>query len=141
MPFNFKERYRALQRGDPHPPLDFPSEKDLPYKLSDSAKDLIKKMLTVDPRQRICMEDVPYHKWMMKKSSNLLSMLGLKHGHGDHHKVRDQHDKPPTGDLQPAHTDGDEKPKHQAVQGPTSPKADHPADIHQDQGRTPQTQV
>jgi len=148
MPFNFKERYRALQRGDPHPSLDFPSEKDLPYKISDSVKDLIKKMLTVDPRQRISMEEVPYHKWMMKKSSNLLSMFGIKPHVGDHHKSKDHVHEKPSGDHPPAHTEprhGDEKHNTRAaVQGRHSPKLDHSTRqeaAEQDQGRAPQTQM
>jgi len=78
MPFNFKERYYALHHGDGHPQVEFPSDKDIPHRVSDSAKDLIRKMLTVDPRKRISMEEIPHHKWMSKKSTNILSLFGFK---------------------------------------------------------------
>jgi serine/threonine protein kinase len=77
MPFNFKERYYALRHQIPHPALEWPNEKNLHIKISESAKDLIKKMLAIDPRERISMEEVPHHKWMIKKSTNFLSLIGL----------------------------------------------------------------
>jgi serine/threonine protein kinase len=77
MPFNFKERYYALRHQMPHPALEWPNEKNLHIKISESAKDLIKKMLAIDPRERISMEEVPHHKWMIKKSTNFLSLIGL----------------------------------------------------------------
>jgi len=76
MPFNFKERYYALQHGDGHPGLEFPLDKDVPYRVSEQAKDLMKRMLTAEPRQRISMEEIPHTKWMAK--SNILTLFGFK---------------------------------------------------------------
>jgi len=89
MPFNFKERYYALQHGDGHPELEFPNDKDVPHRVSEQVKDLMKKMLTIDPRQRISMEEIPHTKWM-KKSMNILSLFGLK-SHTAIHKDEHPH--------------------------------------------------
>jgi len=78
MPFNFKERYYSLQHGEGHPELEFPSEKEMPQRVSDGAKDLIKKMLAIEPRQRISMEEIPCHKWMQKKSNHLFAIFKSK---------------------------------------------------------------
>jgi serine/threonine protein kinase len=36
---------------------------EIPSKLSDSAKDLIKKILVIDPYQRLNIEQILDHKW------------------------------------------------------------------------------
>jgi len=74
MPFNFKQRYYSLQHGGTHPPLEFPSEYN--HKVSEAARELIKKMLAVDPKERISMEQIPYDKWLQKK--DLFSMFRLR---------------------------------------------------------------
>lgn len=50
--------YRSICRGKLH--LDTP----LWECISDSAKDLLKKMLTLDPNQRITIQEVLNHKWL-----------------------------------------------------------------------------
>jgi len=75
MPFNFKERYHALQHGQGHPELEFPNEKEVPHRVSEAAKDLLSKMLVVDPRKRISMEEVQHHKFLQKKSSNFIALF------------------------------------------------------------------
>jgi serine/threonine protein kinase len=76
MPFNFKERFHALQHGKSHPSLEFVEDKDLPYRVSDTAKDLIKKMLTSNPKERITIEEIAHHKWCAKRA-NILQLLGI----------------------------------------------------------------
>jgi len=76
MPFNFKERFHALQHGKPHPSLEFVEDKELPYRVSDNAKDLIKKMLTSNPKERITIEEIAHHKWCAKRA-NILQLLGI----------------------------------------------------------------
>ncbi|KAG0175856.1 hypothetical protein DFQ29_006860 [Apophysomyces sp. BC1021] len=44
----------------------------LPRHLSESSKDLIKRMLMVDPSQRITMEGVLYHPWIISHNSRKL---------------------------------------------------------------------
>lgn len=76
MPFNFKERFHALQHGKPHPSLEFVEDKELPYRVSETAKDLIKKMLTSNPKERITIEEIAHHKWCAKRA-NILQLLGI----------------------------------------------------------------
>ncbi len=73
MPFNFKERFNALQQKLTHPELDL----DV-VKVSDSAKDLLKKMLAVNPKERIKLEDISNHKWVVKKT-HIFDILGFKY--------------------------------------------------------------
>lgn len=59
---------KLIQKGD------FDIESGPWSKISDNAKDLIKKMLTVDPSKRLSAKEVLKHKWITKekKRSNLL---------------------------------------------------------------------
>jgi len=62
LPFSFDDRCRAIRRMQPHPELQFPSRiRDI----SDSLKDLISKMLAVDPTQRLGIEEVLAHPWLL----------------------------------------------------------------------------
>jgi len=97
MPFNFKERYHALQKGQPHPPLEYVPDKDLPHRVSETAKDLLSKMLAIDPRQRITMEEIANHKWVVRKSLLLWKGLSLGGKSKDKEKEKDKEahkDKP-----------------------------------------------
>lgn len=67
---NTPNLYRAIKAGR----FDFPS----PYwdDISDPAKNLITRLLTVDPRQRATSEQVLAHPWMSNKiSSNISTTL------------------------------------------------------------------
>jgi len=67
---NTPNLYRAIKAGR----FDFPS----PYwdDISDSAKNLIQRLLTVDPRQRATSEQVLAHPWIANKfTSNISSTL------------------------------------------------------------------
>jgi len=58
-PFNSND-CRLMKMGI-EVPIDFP-----PSKVSDHARNLIKKMLTLDPKKRSSMKKVFAHKWMQK---------------------------------------------------------------------------
>ena len=58
-PFSPKKRKEMIRNGC-HPELKFK------FKLSDKGKDLIKKMLTVNPEERFTIEQVLAHPWMTK---------------------------------------------------------------------------
>ena len=91
MPFNFKERFHALQIGKNHPSLEFVDEKELPYKVSDSAKDLIKKMLAINPKDRISIEEVAHHKWVVKRAA-FLQFFGIGKCHTEANKSTKKED-------------------------------------------------
>lgn len=63
IPFVRNERTKAASQGF-HPSLRWPSNK----KVSNKAKDLIEKMLAVDPRDRIDMEGVLEHPWLNRRN-------------------------------------------------------------------------
>jgi len=64
-PFIPEERFEAMANGDPHPSLQWPIRPQLSKtSVSKSAKDLIKRMLEVDPQKRITMEEVAKHRWL-----------------------------------------------------------------------------
>jgi serine/threonine protein kinase len=78
MPFNFKERFHALQHKEKHPELDLEV-----IRVTDSAKDLLRRMLSIDPKERITIEEIALHKWVTKKI-NIYEMLGFKHWNYSH---------------------------------------------------------
>lgn len=59
-PFNPKKRKDLVRSGAEHPAVKFN------FKISEKAKDLLSKMLAIDPEQRISMEQVLAHPWMNK---------------------------------------------------------------------------
>jgi len=67
LPFGFDIRVQAVSDGREHPPIHFADDRN-PNVVSDIAKDLISKMLHVDPNKRIDMQGVAGHKWMRKKT-------------------------------------------------------------------------
>jgi len=84
IPFAFQTRMRALSNGDmdAHPAIVFPDERvenPSKAKVDSSAKHLILQMLKVDPKERICLEDVAKHPWLRKKKA-LDSIFGIKKG-------------------------------------------------------------
>jgi tRNA A-37 threonylcarbamoyl transferase component Bud32 len=48
---------------------------DLPSWVPDPCKDLIRRMLTVDPSQRITIENVSLHPWVLRSSTSALPMI------------------------------------------------------------------
>jgi len=70
LPFSFKARAKAILKGTLHPTVKFVDEEDSSSDLhvSDSAKDLLRKMLCVDPQKRISSEEVAKHKWIVGNS-------------------------------------------------------------------------
>eukprot|EP01117_Protostelium_nocturnum_P020704 TRINITY_DN945_c0_g1_i1.p1 TRINITY_DN945_c0_g1~~TRINITY_DN945_c0_g1_i1.p1 ORF type:complete len:273 (+),score=91.08 TRINITY_DN945_c0_g1_i1:276-1094(+) len=60
IPFDRDERYQALQVGR-HPIVRW---EELPVVLHPDAKDLLSRMLDIDPNSRISMGDVVNHKWV-----------------------------------------------------------------------------
>ena len=59
MPFSRSER-RQVEKGAVHPQLEWRDERRIPKK----AKDLVEKMLKIDPDYRITMEQVSKHPWI-----------------------------------------------------------------------------
>jgi serine/threonine protein kinase len=57
-PFEVKQRKQAIKEGLPHPELTF----DFP--ISDEAKDLISKMLELNPEKRITVQEIYEHPWV-----------------------------------------------------------------------------
>ena len=62
IPFARRERMTAAAWGK-HPSVRWPKGKNL----SSNAKDLLEKMLTVEPEKRISLIDVAKHSWLRKK--------------------------------------------------------------------------
>lgn len=62
LPFSLEERVNASLNNDPHPTLVFPE--NLKEPICEDAKDLIKKMLAVDPDERPLLQDVIHHPWL-----------------------------------------------------------------------------
>jgi len=71
-PFVANDRVKALRSNLPHPKVIWNERKMARYQVSESARDLIVKMLTTDATQRIDMEQVKHHPWL-KKRTNLSS--------------------------------------------------------------------
>lgn len=81
IPFERGNRFRLLQKGI-HPKLEFPVQTDeTKPKVSQSAKELIKKMLAPDPNDRYDMDAVAKHSWVTKKSK--LSVIECLSGGND----------------------------------------------------------
>lgn len=59
-PYEYKKRIAAIRQWNLHPSIQF-----LPS-VSESAQDLIKKMLEIDPEKRIGMNQVLKHPWLKK---------------------------------------------------------------------------
>jgi len=73
LPFDFNERVNeVVHRKRSHPSLKIPEIDDdtgLPFDVSSNAKDLVKKMLEIDPKKRISLEDITRHSWMKSSYS------------------------------------------------------------------------
>jgi len=68
LPFGFDMRVKCVSDGEEHPDIQFADDRN-PNVVSDSAKDLISQMLTVDPSKRISMESVSKHRWTKAKTT------------------------------------------------------------------------
>jgi len=66
LPFGLEDRVRAITNGERHPTLVFPSR--LKDSVSDEAKDLIEKLLAIDPSKRPFLEDIKTHLWFKRQS-------------------------------------------------------------------------
>jgi len=66
LPFGFEMRVKCVSDGKDHPLIQFADDRN-PNVITDSAKDLISRMLDNDSAKRINMEGVASHKWMKKK--------------------------------------------------------------------------
>jgi len=68
LPFDFNERVNeVVHRKRAHPPLKIPEVDDdtgLAFDVSSNAKDLVKKMLEIDPKKRLSLEDITRHPWI-----------------------------------------------------------------------------
>lgn len=63
-PFVPEYRLQLVSMGLEHPPIEWPDRSaNFPTFVSKSAKDLLSKMLEVDPSKRISMHEVVKHKW------------------------------------------------------------------------------
>jgi len=60
-PWHHKRRVNTLLDNLPHPVLEFPAR----VNISNEAKDLIRKLLTVNPVERISLSQVMNHPWVM----------------------------------------------------------------------------
>jgi len=67
LPFGFDLRVQAVTDGKEHPTIHFADDRN-PNTVSETAKDLISRMLHVDPNKRTDMAAVANHKWMKKKT-------------------------------------------------------------------------
>jgi len=81
-PFIPEQRFQAIFDGEPHPILQWPDRlPHFPIIASDAVKDLISKMLDIDPGKRISMEEVANHKWLQNEfGSELPLMTTLREG-------------------------------------------------------------
>jgi len=72
LPFDFKERvHETVYSNRPHPPLKFPfkdAETCIEFNVSDTAKDLLTKMMEPEQKKRISLEEIAKHPWMKKTS-------------------------------------------------------------------------
>ncbi|KAB2047857.1 hypothetical protein ES319_A13G075000v1 [Gossypium barbadense] len=59
-----KEEFHAILERDPWP------------KVSDNAKDLVKKMLNPDPKQHLTIQEVLEHPWLQNAKKALNILLG-----------------------------------------------------------------
>lgn len=72
VPFLWSERVESFQAGEPHPVPDYPDT----VKVSAEARDLVEKMLEVDPAKRISLDDVWSHPWLASpKLSRFFSLF------------------------------------------------------------------
>jgi len=69
LPFDSKERVKFFQKKTLHPQIIFEAE----ILLGQDAIDLIKKMLEVNPADRITLKDVLEHSWVRKFKKTTLS--------------------------------------------------------------------
>ncbi len=63
-PWSKAERKKAVEEKRPHPPLLFPSA----VKVSEEAKNILKRMLCVDFDERASVEEVLKHPWFQPRS-------------------------------------------------------------------------
>ena len=63
-PFDLVERESILRRGEEHPKPLFVK------KIPEKAKDLINKMLNIDPAKRVTMPEILSHPWVSGKSTS-----------------------------------------------------------------------
>jgi len=65
-PFIPEQRFEALLNGQEHPKLIWPDRiPSFPNAISKTLKDLVEKMIEVDPDARITMEEVADHPWLV----------------------------------------------------------------------------
>lgn len=67
LPFSLQERTKRHANHESHPKLVFPENLSEP--VSAEARDLISKMLTIDPSERPFLEELVDHPWMKKSIS------------------------------------------------------------------------
>jgi len=66
-PFIPEQRFENITNGKDHPPLEWPDKlPTLSYSVSPTVKDLLKKMLEVDPEKRISLQEVAEHRWLSR---------------------------------------------------------------------------
>jgi len=70
LPFTFEERAERIKLGLPHKNVEFPKK----IEVSASLKDLIFRMLSIEPRFRLTLEEVTIHQWLTKSTSILPSI-------------------------------------------------------------------
>lgn len=73
LPFGFDMRVKSVSDGEGHPNIQFADDRCANV-ITESAKDLIQQMLTVDPMKRITMEGVTKHRWMKVKSFDFFGL-------------------------------------------------------------------
>jgi len=78
-PFIPEKRFEMIINGEEHPPLEW-ADQLVRFPgccfVGRIAKDLLSKMLEVDPDKRISMEQIAKHKWMQGNTTN-----GVQHVH------------------------------------------------------------
>jgi len=71
-PFIPEKRFESIINGEEHPPLEWPDHliKFPTFFVSKAAKDLLSKMLEVDPEKRISMEQIAKHRWLHESGTH-----------------------------------------------------------------------
>eukprot|EP01114_Cavostelium_apophysatum_P011552 TRINITY_DN25869_c0_g1_i1.p1 TRINITY_DN25869_c0_g1~~TRINITY_DN25869_c0_g1_i1.p1 ORF type:complete len:274 (+),score=76.31 TRINITY_DN25869_c0_g1_i1:93-914(+) len=67
-PFVQRKRIQAAERGLPQPKIDFSEPRLARWRVCAAAQDLIRKMTTADPADRITLDEIRMHPWIQPPS-------------------------------------------------------------------------
>jgi serine/threonine protein kinase len=63
-PFLWQERVNSYHNGTAHPTPDYPES----ITISNEARDLLEKMMSLDPSKRLSLHEVAAHPWLHRRS-------------------------------------------------------------------------